>query len=207
MVGHIESYSDAQIAICIQRNQRSLWRFNQAKDLQSFTLILDGSLPVPASGQIWDLKVRRVGGKLVVVARQPYAPGNEERVWLEQNAKRAKAKAANDESKANATNKSANQSQALAPSEATDKKTITPGEESSLVAANTNTLQQQPVQTKAQQPQTRAIADATALHTGSNPESSAQTTLHPNVLARPQRQQQQKTPLQVKSSKLPPLPT
>lgn len=140
------------------------------------------------------------------MAGQPYEPSNEERVWLEQNANRrakalaakeavnnkadVKAKATNNESQASATNKSANQLQALAPSEATDKsKTIAPGEESSPVAANTNTVQQQPVQTKAQQPQIRSTADATALHSGSHPKSSAQTTLHPNVLARPQRQQ------------------
>jgi hypothetical protein len=85
VVGEIKSVDAERVDVRIQRNQQPRWGGKKA----SFNLTLAGSLPEIALGQIWELNVRRVGEKLILVDGQPYQPSAEDLAWLEQQQRRA----------------------------------------------------------------------------------------------------------------------
>lgn len=211
VVGQIESCSDEKIIVCIQRNENSPRKFNKANDLQSFTLTLDGSLPPNALGQIWDIKVNRVGERLVAIAGQPYEPSDEDKEWLEQNASKkanalaakkaaykaeAKVKAVDDESKANADNKAASEPGVSIPQQEFDRESIaiTIGEESPQVSATDRAPQEQPKKQPVSQSLTTEKATPAASESGSKPKHKADAKSHQSATIRPVQQRQQKTP-------------
>lgn len=209
VVGQIESCSDEKIIVCIQRNENSPRKFNKANDLQSFTLTLDGSLPPNALGQIWDIKVNRVGERLVVIAGQPYEPSDEDKTWLKQNAsKKAKALAAkkaaskeadaktkprDEQSKATIDNKASDESVVSIPQEvAGESIAIAIDEESSSMAATTTGQTDQPKKQPVSQSLTTEKASTAPSESGSKPKHKADATSHQAATIRPAQQRQQK---------------
>lgn len=225
VVGQIQSCNDEKIVVCIQRNENLPRKFNQAKDLQSFTLSLDGSLPPEALGQIWDINVNRVGERLVVIAGQPYEPSDEDKEWLKQNASNkalarvakedaskeaassvadAKVKAA-DKSKASVDNKAANESGVSIPQQEVDYESIAIaiGEESPQVSATDRAPQEQPKKQPVSQSLTTTEASTAASESGSKPKHKADATSHQAATIRPVQPRQQKTPISPSSQHSP----
>lgn len=85
VVGEVKLIAPDVVDVRIQSNQGSRRGGKKA----SFNLTLTGSLPETALGQVWELKVRRIGEKLTVVDGQPYEPSAADLVWLEQQQRQA----------------------------------------------------------------------------------------------------------------------
>jgi hypothetical protein len=221
VVGQIQSCNDEKIVVCIQRNENLPGKFNKAKDIQSFTLSLDGSLPPDALGQIWDIKVNRVGERLVVVAGQPYVPSEEDKTWLEQNVSKkalalaakkvdskvadAKTKPRDDQSKASVDNKAASESGISIPLEevARNSIAIAIAEESSPMAATDRAPQEQQKKQSVSQFLTTTEAGTDLCESGSKPKHKADAASHQAAMIRPVQQRQQKTSISPSSQHSP----
>ncbi len=207
MVGEIQSSSDKNVTIRIQRNQPSR-RGNKTQKSQSFGLTLEGTLPAESVGQLWQLEVQLKGALLIVVAGQPYEPSDRDRVWLLQNASRKalalankKAaknkqadtllKAADDDSKAGIDNKARNKFGIGVPQEevASELQAIAPNEEFTP-QAGTATAQTEQL---AEQPLAITQQNTPAQQSGSKRKYKANATSHQSATVRPVQQRQQKT--------------
>ena len=82
MVGEIETVAGGTVTICIRRNEQPLRGKEDDPEYQPFVLILEGSLPTGAIGQIWEVEGRRDGQTLVVIAGRPYQPSAEDLAWI-----------------------------------------------------------------------------------------------------------------------------
>ena len=72
IVGEINACTQETVSITIRRNEQPRQGQENHPNFQPFTLTLCGSLPEEAVGQIWELRVRLEGQRLVVATGQPY---------------------------------------------------------------------------------------------------------------------------------------
>lgn len=82
IVGEINACTQETVSITIRRNEQPRQGQENHPDFQPFTLTLCGSLPEEAVGQIWELRVRLEGQRLVVATGQPYELSTEDCLQL-----------------------------------------------------------------------------------------------------------------------------
>lgn len=218
VIGKIRSCSDGTIAIRIQHNQP----YQQGKKFNkphSFVLTLEGSLPVEAVKQVWELKVRRIAEKLVVMTGQVYQASEADKAMLLQNRKKAVAMAAKEAAKQpeidakesvdrvqlDTASVKVDRSEAGVPQIADKKQSaIAPppeltvetsaNNESTSAQAIPSTQQQQQNQQLAPEPEAATTSDATtAKHSSSKSKSSSQASA-PAAMMRPPNQQKTSAP-------------
>lgn len=83
MVGEIETVAGGTVTICIRRNEQPRKGQEDDPEYQPSVLTLEGSLPIEAIGQIWEVEGKRDGERLVVVAGRPYQPSTEDLAWIQ----------------------------------------------------------------------------------------------------------------------------